>query len=507
MAMPQDAASAPAPGDHGRPARGSTRTGVMWLDGSQTGAVSGATFTVVDPYDGSAAASYPNGAEEDTQLAIASARIAFDDGRWSSQPARARAKVLSRAAELLHERRDEFAECMARESGKPVGTGLGELGTAVRTIEYYAGLALNLEGTAVSNRIDDGLGLVLHEPIGVAGLITPWNFPIVNPTVKIAAALCVGCTIVIKPSHLCPGPTLLLAEVLARAGLPPGVLNVVTSDIERGAVVGQIIAASPAVDKVAFTGSTVTGQAVMRAAASLTKRVSLELGGKSANIVFADAPFDAAAATGVSAFCHNSGQQCSAGTRLLVQRPIHERLVAALVQNTAAQVVGDPLDPATTMGPIVNREQFRRVRSYIELGAAEFKLRAGGAVLQPGADDHLLVEPTIFDDVSNSSRLAQEEVFGPVLSVIPFDEEEDAIRLANDSRFGLAGGVWTHSLSVALRVVKGVRTGKMFVNSYNNTGIDDLPHGGYKESGIGREQGPYGIEEYEQLKTVQIRIA
>jgi len=412
-----------------------------------------------------------------------------------------------RAAQILSDNAVTVAERMIFESGKPRSVALGELGVAVRTLEFYAGAALDLEGAAINDRVPDALGLVLLEPVGVVGLITPWNFPLLNPVVKIAPALAVGCTVVIKPSHLCSGPVLLLAQYLAEAGLPEGVLNVVTSDLERGAVVGQLIAQSPSVDKIAFTGSTTTGRAVMRAAASTTKRVSLELGGKSANIVFADAPFEEAVATSVNAFCHNSGQQCSAATRLLVQRDIHDRFVRALVEQTRRQVLDDPAKGTTTMGPIVNEEQFKRVQQYIAIGKSDGRLIVGGD-RPPGAmfEDSLFVAPTIFDGIDNSSRLAQEEVFGPVLAVIPFDTEEEAIRIANGSRYGLAGGVWTNSIGTALRVTRAVRTGKMFVNCYNNSGLEDLPHGGYKDSGIGREQGRKGLEEYQEVKTVQLKF-
>jgi len=267
-------------------------------------------------------------------------------------------------------------------------------------------------------------------------------------------------------------------------------------------VVGQHFAASRAVDKIAFTGSTASGQAVMRAAASNTKRVALELGGKSANIVFADAPLEAAARTAIGAFTFNSGQQCSAGSRLLLHRDVHDEVLAAMAQHAAAQVLGDPRDPATTMGPLVSAAQHERVLGYIDVGRSEAKLVIGGGT-GPGG---LFVEPTVFDEVDNSSRLAQEEVFGPVLAVVPFETEQEAITLANDSAYGLAGGVWTSSIDTALRVAKGVRTGKMFVNSYNTAGIDDMPHGGYKDSGTGREFGQIGMEEFQELKTVQILL-
>jgi acyl-CoA reductase-like NAD-dependent aldehyde dehydrogenase len=488
--------------DAGAPAFG------LWINGLSVPARSQARFERASPFDGVLAATFANGGEADALAAIAAARTAFDDGPWPRSAARTRFKVLMRIAELLEQNDEAMIERMVRESGKPLTTARAELGTAIRTFQYYGGKALDLEGKAISDRTPNAFGMVLREPVGVAGLITPWNFPILNPAVKIAPALAAGCTIVTKPSHLCSGPTVLLAQLLSEAGLPDGVFNVVTSDIERGAVVGQTIAASSMVDKIAFTGSTRTGQAVMRTATATTKRVSLELGGKSANIVFADAPLEDAAAVSVNAFCFNSGQQCSAATRLLVEDRIHDRFVEALVANTGSQVIGDPADAATTMGPLINEEQFKKVQGYIDIGRQDGRLVVGGGSPEGALyGNSLFVAPTIFDEMSNSSRLAQEEVFGPVLSVIRFKDESEAIRLANESHYGLAGGVWTSSIDRALRVVQAVRTGKMFVNSYNNAGIDDLPHGGYKDSGIGREQGPDGLAEYQQVKTVQIRLS
>jgi len=478
----------------------------LWVNGRQVAASSGAIFERADPFDGTIAAVFANGDETDAEAAIQAARSHFDRGEWPRTSARKRAGVINRAARLLAENASQVADCMVAESGKPVTVAYGEIESSIRMLEYYAGVALDLGGEAVTERVPDALGLVIHEPVGVAGLITPWNFPILNPVSKIAPALAVGCTVVLKPSHLCSGPSLLFAKQLSEAGLPPGALNVVTSDIDRGAVVGQVIAGSPLVDKIAFTGSTATGQAVMRAAATNTKRISLELGGKSANIVFDDAPFEEAVVTSVRAFCFNSGQQCSAGTRLLIQNSIHDRFVDALVKETRAQILGDPADRLTTMGPLVNQEQFRKVMGYIDLGNAVGELVTGGGPPQAHPHGSLFVEPTVFDRVDNSSRLAQEEVFGPVLAVLGFDSEEEAVRLANESRYGLAGGVWTRSISRAVRVSKSVRTGKMFVNCYNNSGLEDLPHGGYKESGIGREQGRIGINEFQQVKTVHIRI-
>lgn len=487
-------------------ANGAARMFQLVVNGTGRQAAAGRTFERINPYDGSVAGVFANADAADAHAAIVAARAAFDSGRWSNLPARRRFEILRRAAELVAEAREELAERMTLESGKPITTARGEVTGAVNTFQYYAGAVLSLEGSLVSDRVPDALGMILHEPIGVAAFITPWNFPLLNPVCKIAPALAAGCTVVIKPSHLCPGPAVLLGELLQRAGLPEGVVNVVTSDIDRGGVVGQELAASPLVDKVAFTGSTATGRAVMRTASGTNKKVALELGGKSANIVFADAPLAVAAQTAISAFCYNSGQQCSAGTRLLVQRSVHDEFLEAVAAAAERQVVGDPLDPKTTMGPLVNAEQHSRVAGYVEIGHAEGRLVTGG--IDGGRSDpaRLLVEPTIFDGISNSGRLAQQEIFGPVLAVVSFDDEADAVRLANESPYGLAGGVWTQSIDRAMRVVKGVRTGKMFVNCYNSAGIDDMPHGGVKDSGIGREFGREGLREFQQVKTVQIKL-
>jgi acyl-CoA reductase-like NAD-dependent aldehyde dehydrogenase len=479
----------------------------LFIGGEVRAAQAGATFERESPYDRTVVAEYADGDEGDAREAIAVARRSFDAGTWCTAPARERHLVLSRAADVLEQNTSRVAERIVLESGKPIALAEGEVAVSVRALHYYAGAALSDEGSAISQRVPDALGLILKEPVGVAVMITPWNFPLASVMNKVAPALAAGCTAVVKPSHFCASPAILLAEYLHEAGLPAGVFNVVTSQVDRGALVGQCLAASTEVDKVAFTGSTVAGRAVMRAAAANTKGISLELGGKSANIVFDDAPFEAAARTAISAFTFYSGQQCSAGSRLLVQRGIHERFVEAIVAHAHEHVLGDPRDPETTMGPLINPDQLARVLGYVDVGRADGEIVIGGG--QPAGhdpDQSLFVEPTIVDNVSNASRLAQEEVFGPVLAVIPFDTEEEAIALANDSDYGLAGGVWTRSIDTALRVVKGVRTGKMFVNSYNTAGIDDMPHGGYKNSGVGREFGLEGLAEYQERKTVQIKL-
>ncbi len=295
----------------------------------------------MNPFDGTTVGIYSHRqALADAQRAIEASRTAFDGGPWPFGKARTRFEVLMAVARILRERGEAMVERMVSKSGKPRSVGLGWTRGAIRVIEYYAGLALDMHGSAINDRVPDAMGLILREPVGVAGLITPWNFPILNPVVKVAPALAAGCTIMVKPSHLCSSPVLLLAQYLTEAGLPDGVLNVVTSDLDRGAVVGQLIAESKLIDKIAFTGSSATGRAVSRTAAATFKHVSLELGGKSANIVFADAALEEAAAISVNAFCYNSGQQCSAASRLLVQKSVHDRFVEALVQNTKKQVSG-----------------------------------------------------------------------------------------------------------------------------------------------------------------------
>jgi acyl-CoA reductase-like NAD-dependent aldehyde dehydrogenase len=478
----------------------------LFIGGELRPARAGATFTREGPYDRGVIAEYANGDDGDAADAIAAARRAFDAGPWPSSSARDRFLVLQGTAELLERHADRMADLIVREGGKPVALAKGEVMAAARAFDFYAGAVLADEGSAISQRVPDALGLVLKEPVGVAALITAWNFPIAQIAQKSAAALAAGCTIVSKPSHYCAAPTMLLAEHLRDAGLPAGVFNVVTTDIDRGALVGQHLAASTDVDMVGFTGSTLSGRAVMRAAAANTKRISLELGGKSANIVFDDAPFDAAARTAIHAFCFYSGQQCSAGSRLLVQRGIHDRFLEAVAHHAREQVLGDPSDPSTTMGPLIHPDQLERVLGYIDVGHADGALVAGGGQPRHLGDPGLFVEPTVFDGIPSASRLARQEVFGPVLAVTPFESEEEAIALANDSDYGLAGGVWSRSIDTALRVAKAVRTGKMFVNGYNTAGIDDMPHGGYKSSGIGREFGLAGLAEYQELKTVQIKL-
>ncbi|MCX7616765.1 aldehyde dehydrogenase family protein [Tepidiforma sp.] len=479
----------------------------QFIDGDWVDAVSGATFTRTSPYDGSVVGVYPNGGIEDAQRAILAARRAFDETSWPTSPAADRARILRKAADLLAERADAFATCIAAEVGKPKTMALGEVMATVDVFQLFAAKALNLKGESFTQQIPDAVGIVVHEPVGVVGIITPWNFPLLLISWKIGPAIAAGCTMVAKPSHYTPGSTLMLAGLLADAGLPKGVFNVVTSETDNGALVGQHIAASELVDKVAFTGSTASGKAVMRAAANNVKKVSLELGGKSPNIVFPDAAVDAAVAGAFFGIYLNSGQVCQAGSRLLVSNRIKDEFVAKLTGLSQTLKLGDPFDPATTMGPVINESQLAKIENYLERGKQEAKLLTGGSrATEPGLEKGLFVKPTIFDEVSNQATIAREEIFGPVLSVLSFDDIDDVIRTANDTMYGLAAAVWTKDINVALKVAKGLRAGTVWVNAYHSTGLYNMPYGGYKQSGLGRELGDLGLEEYMETKSIQIKL-
>jgi acyl-CoA reductase-like NAD-dependent aldehyde dehydrogenase len=479
----------------------------QFIDGQWADAAEGATFTRTSPYDGRVVGIYANGGIADAQKAIEAARRTFDSGAWSTSPAADRARILRKAADLIAERADALATCIANEVGKPKTMAMGEVLATAEVFQLFAAKALNLSGDSFTQQIPDAVGIVIHEPVGVVGIITPWNFPLLLISWKIGPAIAAGCTMVAKPSHYTPGSTLMLAGILADAGLPAGVFNVVTSETDNGALVGQHIAASELVDKVAFTGSTASGKAVMRAAANNVKKISLELGGKSPNIVFPDAQLDAAVAGAFFGIYLNSGQVCQAGSRLLVSNRVKDEFVSKLAGMGAALKMGDPMDPATTMGPVINESQLAKIEGYLEKGKAEAKLVTGGNRATDGdLAKGLFVQPTIFDEVTNTATIAREEIFGPVLSVLSFDDVEDVIRTANDTMYGLAAAVWTKDINVALKVAKGLRAGTVWVNAYHSTGLYNMPYGGYKQSGLGRELGNAGLEEYMETKSIQIKL-
>jgi betaine-aldehyde dehydrogenase len=473
----------------------------MLIDGEWVEAASGRTLEVVDPATGQAMATVPDAQAEDVDRAVKAARRAFEEG-WRDVTAQERGRILFRLAERVRARAKELAELETLNSGKPLAESEFDIADVATCLEYYGGLATKLHGE-VLNVPDNAISLALREPLGVAGQIIPWNYPLMMAAWKLGPALCAGCTTVIKPAEQTPLTLLALAKDFEDCGLPKGVVNVVTG---FGESAGAPLVAHAEVDKIAFTGSAEVGKVIMRSAADTLKKVSLELGGKSPNIFFADADFESAVDGALFGVFINQGEVCSAGSRVLVQRPIYRKMLDAMVAKAKTIKLGPGMDPASKMGPVVSKEQMERVLKYQQIGKGEAKVALGGgrpsaAELQAG----YFVEPTIFYDVDNSAVIAREEIFGPVMSVIPFDDEADALRIANDTPYGLAAAVWSRDIFKCLRTVKKLQAGIVWVNHMQPTYVE-APWGGYKMSGIGRELGPWGAEEYLQVKQVYINL-
>ena len=445
-------------------------------------------------------AEIPDASAADINAAVAAARYAFDEGGWPQTTAQERGRILFRIAAKLREEAPQLAELESRNCGKPIVEAEYDIADAATCFEYYGGLANKVSGL-VNPVPDNALSLSLKEPVGVAGQIIPWNYPLGMAAWKLAPAIAAGCTCVLKPAEQTPLTMLKLAGWLAECGVPAGVVNVVTG---LGETAGAAIVAHPDVDKVAFTGSAAVGKIIMKSAADTLKRVTLELGGKSPNIFFADADFEAAIDGALFGVFINQGEVCSAGSRVLVQRSIYPKFLEAMTEKARTIKLGPPLDRSTKMGPLVSREQYDRVSAYQQLGKQEAKLALGGgrpASLTRG----YYVEPTIFYDVDNSARIAREEIFGPVVCVIPFEDEREALKIANDTSFGLAAAVWSRDIYRAMRMVKAIRAGVVWVNHMQPTCVE-APWGGFKQSGFGRELGIHGIDEYLETKQVYINL-
>jgi len=474
----------------------------MWIDNAWVAASDGGTREVINPADGTVIARVPEATAADVSRATAAARRAFDEGPWPRMAARERGTVLFKVAEAIRARAAELAETDTRNMGKPIVEAEFDVADAAHCFEYYGGMASKIHGETLEVP-DNALSMVVREPVGVVGQIIPWNYPLLMAAWKLGPALAAGCTAVLKPAEQTPLSALILAEIFQSLDLPPGVVNVVTGD---GPTAGAGLVTDPRVDKIAFTGGVDTGKLVIRGAAETVKRMSIELGGKNPNIVFADADFEAAVDGALFGAFANQGEVCSAGSRLLVERSIYDRMLQAIADKVGRITLGDPLNRDTKMGPLVTKEHQEKVLGYIEIGRKEGRLITGGGRPKDAALSRgWYVEPTVFADVKNSARIAQEEIFGPVLTVIPFEDEAEAVRIANDTPYGLAGAVWSRDVFRGIRVLKQIRAGILWLNTYHPT-YNEAPWGGYKQSGFGRELGTYGLEHYLETKQINLNL-
>lgn len=472
----------------------------IFIDNEWRDAASGATLDVVNPATEAVLAQVAHAGPEDVDAAVRAARACFESDEWHGLAARARGALLYRAADILSERRKEIAELETRQNGKPLFESKIDVAQSIEVLRYYAGWADKITGEVLPVGPPDFV-YTTREPIGVVGAIVPWNFPLNLATWKFAPALAAGCTVVLKPAPETPLSALLMAEIMAEAGFPPGAFNVVPGD---GAGTGAALVAHPAVDKIAFTGSTPVGKEIMRTAADTLKRVTLELGGKSPNIIFADADLRSAVRGAQNGIFYGKGEVCAAGSRLLVERSVHDEVVEQLVARARRLRPGDPFDKGTRLGAIASKRQQEKVLSYIESGKQQASLVAGGKAASVEGKGYF-VEATVFDGAKPGMKIVDEEIFGPVLSVLTFDDPEEAVALANQTIYGLAAGVWTRDITKAHTVAHAMRAGTVWVNTYN---LYDAaaPFGGVKASGFGRDLGREALDGYTDVKTVWVGL-
>jgi len=468
-----------------------------WVEGSKT-------FETLNPATGEVLTRVAEASWGDVDRAVSAARRAFEDrtGAWRKMSASERGRLIWKLADLIEKNIDELAELENLDNGKPIfESRYVDMPMVVDVFRYYAGCATKISGETV-NAFETAFTYTLREPVGVVGLIIPWNFPLLLASWKLGPALACGCTVVMKPAEQTPLTTLRVGELAIEAGFPPGVINIVTG----GPEIGKAMVAHPGIDKIAFTGSTAVGKEIMRGAADSLKRITLELGGKSPNIVFADSDIDSAVKGAVNGIFYGKGEVCNAGSRLFVESKVKDEFLEKLVGRAKKMQPADPLDPKTRLGAIVSQEQMQTVLGYIETGKKEgAKLIAGGNRVSVDGGKGFFVEPTIFGDVKNEMKIAQEEIFGPVLATLSFDDVDEVIRLANQNPYGLAAAVWTRDVKKAHVVSRQLRAGTVWINTY---GLMDasLPFGGYKSSGFGRELGQNALEHYTEVKTVWMNL-
>lgn len=471
----------------------------LLIDGQHVESVSGRSFKTLNPATEEVIATVAEGNEADVDRAVAAARRAFE-GPWSTMRAAERGQILFRLVELMKQHADELAELESRDAGKPIAAVLRQdLPAAIDTLTYYAGWADKIHGEVVPTR-SDALTYTLREPVGVVGVVVPWNFPLMIGMWKLAPALACGCTVVMKPAELTSLSALRIGELALEAGLPPGVLNIVPGP---GRVVGDALVNHPDVDKITFTGSPGVGRGILRGAAGNFKRVSLELGGKSANVIFDDADLDAATRAAAAGIFFNAGQVCSAGSRVLAQEKVYDEVVERIAARARAIRMGDPADRATALGPVISEKQMKTILGYVDVGRKE-----GASLITGGervGDRGYFISPAVFAGVAHEMRISQEEIFGPVVSVIRFKDEADALRIANGTAYSLAAGVWSRDIGRVQRFAKKARAGTVWINTYGYTDVR-LPWGGARDSGFGREHGTAAIENFTEPKAVWVNL-